>query len=76
MVEIYVGVRYSPSTNMGGWGVVLIEEGERPKKCNGSETGADELDEILSGRHVQAVHIAKHKWLGEAQLLAKDAIGS
>ncbi len=34
-----------------------------------------ELEELLSRRHVQAEYIAKHKWLGEAQMLAKDAVG-
>ena len=124
MIEIYVGATQKRSTNMGGWGVVLVDEDGRWKKHNGSEEGATpprmilraaieglskteqsceakifsnnenlvqgiedsqqrkanrdlwgQLDDLMSSRDVQAKYIAKHKWLGEAQLLAKDAIG-
>jgi ribonuclease HI len=34
-----------------------------------------ELEELLSRRHVQAEYIARHRWLGEAQILAKEATG-
>ncbi len=32
-----------------------------------------QLDDLMSSRHVRAEYIARHKWLGEAQMLAKDA---
>lgn len=125
MIEIYVGATYNRSANMGGWGVVLAEEGKREKKCNGSESSVthqrmilkatveslakteegceaklfsnneilvqgiedsqqrranrdlwSQLDDLMSSRDVQAKYIAKHKWLGEAQELAKDAVRS
>ena len=124
MIEIYVGTTQNLSTNLGGWGVVLIDEEGHRQKCNGSEQGAtpnqmalraaieglsrieqgceakifsnnqylvlgiedsrqrranrdlwNELDELLGRRHVHAEYMAKHKWLGEAQMLAKDAAG-
>lgn len=125
MIEIYVGATYNPSMNMGGWGVVVIEEDELPKKHNGCEEGATqnrmilkaaieglskteqgcevklrsnsdylllgiqdsrqrkanrdlwaELDELVGRCHVYPEHVAKHKWLKEAQMLTKDATGS
>lgn len=33
-----------------------------------------QLDDLMSSRHVRAEHIAKHKWLGEAQILAREAV--
>ena len=124
MIEIYVGATYSPSTNMGGWGVVLVEEGEREKKDKGCEQNTthnqmilraaieglskteqdcevrlfsnseyliigmkdsrqrrgnrelwEMLDELVYRRHVDPQRIPKHKWLDEAHLLAKDAVG-
>jgi len=47
MVEIYVGAAYKPITNMGGWGVVLVEEGQREKRHNGSESGGTHQRMIL-----------------------------
>ena len=47
MIEIYVGATYSPSTNMGGWGVVLVEEGEPPKKDKGPEHNTTHNQMIL-----------------------------
>ena len=49
MIEIYVGATQNNSTNMGGWGVVLIDEEGRPKKHNGSEEGATPNRMILKG---------------------------
>ena len=34
----------------------------------------EQLDEIRNKRHVYPEHIPKHKWLSEAQMLARDAI--
>jgi len=124
MIEIYVGGTYNRLANMGGWGVVLVEEGKREKKYKGSESGGThqrmilkaaveglakteegcqailfsnnenliqgiedsqtrvanrdlwgQLDDLIGSRDVQAKYIAKHKWLKEAQMLAKDAVG-
>ena len=124
VIEIYIGATYSRSVNMGGWGVVLVEEGKREKKYKGCESGGthqrmilkaaveglanteegcearllsnnenlvqgvedsqqrranrdlwEQLDGLMSSRNVQAKYIAKHYWLGEAKLLAKEAIG-
>jgi len=125
VIEIYVGATYNRLANMGGWGVVLVEEGQREKKHNGSESGGthqrmilkaaveglakteegceakifsnneilvigiedsqqrranrdlwEQLDDLMSSRNVQAKYIAKHRWLGEALELAKDAVRS
>lgn len=124
MIEIYVGATRNNLTNMGGWGVVLAEEGKREKKYKGCESGETQprmilkaaveglaqteegcevklfsnnenlvqgiedsqqrkvnrdlwgqLDDLLSSRNVQAKYIAKHKWLNEARILAKEAAG-
>ncbi len=125
MIEIYVGATQNNLTNMGGWGVVLIDEEGQVNRYKGCEEGAtpqamilraaieglakteqgceakifsknqylvlgindsrqrrvnrklwDELEELLSKRHVQSEYIARHRWLGEAQILAKEATGS
>jgi ribonuclease HI len=125
MIEIYVGGTYNRLANMGGWGVVLVEEGKREKKCKGSESGGthqrmilkaaveglvkteegceakifsnneilvlgiedsqqrranrdlwEQLDDLMSSRNVQAKYIARHQWLNEARILAKEAAGS
>ena len=125
MIEIYVGATQNNLTNMGGWGVVLIEEEDQRSSYKGCEVGAtqnamilrgaieglsktdqgceaeilsnsqylvlgindsrqrranrklwDELEELLGRHHVQAEYIARHRWLGEAQILAKEATGS
>jgi len=47
MIEIYVGATQNNLTNIGAWGVVLIDEEERPKKHNGSEEGATQNRMIL-----------------------------
>lgn len=125
MIEIYVGASDSPSTSMGGWGVVLVDEDGRSKKFKGAEQAANqmrmalkgaieglskteqgceakifsnnqylvlgmndsrrreknrdlwrELEELLSRRHVEAEQISsREKWLKEAQMLAREAIG-
>jgi len=50
MIEIYVGVTQNPSVNVGGWGVVLVEEeGLPPKKYKGCETGATHNAMALRG---------------------------
>jgi len=126
MTEIYVGATQNLTINMGGWGVVVIDEEGRQTKDKGCEVGATqnamilrgaieglskteqgdeakilsnnqylvlgindsrqrqknrdlwgELEELMSRRHVAAQQIgSKDKWLKEAQMLAKDAIGS
>lgn len=125
MIEIYVGATRNNLSNMGGWGVVLIDEEGRRSSYKDCEPGATpqamilraaieglakteqdceakilsnsqylvlgindsrqrranrklwgELEELLSRRYVQAEYIAKHQWLGEAQILAKEATGS
>lgn len=125
MIEIYIGATENPSTNMGGWGAVVIDEEGRTNKHNGSEEGAtqnrmilmgaiealsqteqsceakifsnseylvlgmndsrqrranrdlwNKLEELLERRHVVAEYKRRHKWLGEAQMLARDAAGT
>jgi len=34
----------------------------------------EQLDKVANRRHVYPDYIAKHKWLGEAQMLARDAV--
>ena len=34
------------------------------------------LEELMERRHVEAEHKRKHKWLSEAQMLARDAVGT
>jgi len=124
VIEIYVGATYNRLADMGGWGVVLVEEGKREKKYKGSESGGThqrmilkaaleclvkteegcqamlfsnneiliqgiedsqtrvanrdlwgQLDDLLGSRDVQAKYVAKHKWLTEAKILAKEAAG-
>ncbi len=124
MIEIYVGATKNNLTNMGGWGVVVIDEEGRRSSYKGCEAGATQpamilraaieglskteqgceakilsnneflvlgindsrqrranrelwtnLDELLSRRHVQAEYMAKHRWLDEARILAKEAAG-
>ncbi|MBA7495444.1 hypothetical protein ES702_06031 [subsurface metagenome] len=49
MIEIYVGATQNNLTNMGDWGVVLINEEGYPKKYNGCEVGATQNAMILRG---------------------------
>ena len=47
MVEIYVGATQNNSLNMGGWGVVVIDEEGHETKDKGCETGANQARMIL-----------------------------
>lgn len=83
MIEIYVGATQNNLTNMGGWGIVLIDEEGQRSSYKGCEAGENQMrmtlraaiEERLSRRHVQAEYKARHQWLDEARLLAKDATG-
>ena len=47
MIEIYVGATQNNLTNMGGWGVVLIEEEDQRSSYKGCEEGATPQAMIL-----------------------------
>jgi ribonuclease HI len=49
MIEIYVASTCINRTNMGGWGVVLIEEEQLPKKYKGGEQSATHQQMALKG---------------------------
>jgi len=126
MIEIYVGATQNLTINMGGWGVVVIDEEGGQTKDRGCEAGANqmrmilkaaieglskteqgceakilsnnqylvlgindsrqrqknrdlwgELEELMSRRHIEARQIGSNdRWLKEAQILAKEAVGS
>jgi ribonuclease HI len=49
MIEIYVASTYINRNNMGGWGVVLVEEEQLPKKYKGGEQNATHQRMALKG---------------------------
>ena len=47
MIEIYVGATQNNIINMGGWGVILIDEEEQKTTYKGCEAGANQMKMIL-----------------------------
>ena len=47
MIEVYVAGSYSPSSDVGGWGVVLVGEDKSPIKAKGAQKGSTQNSMVL-----------------------------
>ncbi len=69
MIEIYVGATQNLTINMGGWGVVVIDEEGHETKDKGCEAGANQMRMILKS----AIEgLSKTEQSCEAQILSNN----